>query len=133
MTIDEAIDYNKRIASDYRERSEMLDDSKAVFMCIEKSDNHEHIAEWLEELKDCRDKNKLVVRIDCENIDKVKEGMKELQELKDTKIPELIKQIEFEEKWLHDAYVENGYRHNPSDVNIAFKSIRRMVNKLLRE
>lgn len=51
MSIDETIEYSKRIESDYRERSERLDDAKAVSMCIEKSDNYKHIAEWLEELK----------------------------------------------------------------------------------
>ena len=36
------------------------------------------IAEWLEELKDYRDKNKMVVRIDVENMDSIKDKIEEL-------------------------------------------------------
>ena len=31
------------------------------------AEKHEQLAEWLEELKDYQDKNKMVVRIDCVN------------------------------------------------------------------
>ena len=33
----------------------------------------EQLAEWLEELKDYRDKNKMVVRIDCANLEEFKD------------------------------------------------------------
>ena len=36
------------------------------------------LAEWLEELKDYRDKNKMVVRIDVENMDSIKDKIDEL-------------------------------------------------------
>lgn len=36
------------------------------------------LAEWLEELKDYRDKNKMVVRIDVENMDSIKDKIEEL-------------------------------------------------------
>ena len=36
------------------------------------------IAEWLEELKDYRDKNKMVVRVDAENMDSIKDKIEEL-------------------------------------------------------
>lgn len=36
------------------------------------------IVEWLEELKDYRDKNKMVVRVDCENMDSIKDKIDEL-------------------------------------------------------
>ena len=39
---------------------------------------HEQIADWLEELKDYRDKNKMVVRIDVENMDSIKDKIDEL-------------------------------------------------------
>ena len=53
MTIDEAIDlmYDEADGRDY----------------------HCQIAEWLEELKDYRDKNKFVVRIDCFNSEEFKD------------------------------------------------------------
>ena len=36
------------------------------------------IAEWLEELKGYRDKNKMVVRVDVENMDSIKDKIDEL-------------------------------------------------------
>lgn len=39
---------------------------------------HEQLAEWLEELKDYRDKNKLVFRINCENLKEVTDKAVEL-------------------------------------------------------
>ena len=54
MTIDEAIKELKN--SNYLTNSEEL-----------------QIAEWLEELKDYRDKNKMVVRIDCVNSEEFKD------------------------------------------------------------
>ena len=36
------------------------------------------IAEWLEELKDYQDKNKMVVRVDVENVDSIKDKIDEL-------------------------------------------------------
>lgn len=65
MTIDEAINiaksdikYNKSIGCD--------------------TSYEEQIAEWLEELKDYRDKNKMVVRVDVENMDSIKDKIEEL-------------------------------------------------------
>ena len=46
--------------------------------CIECAEEHEQIADWLEELKDYQDKNKMVVRIDTENVDSVKDKIDEL-------------------------------------------------------
>ena len=39
---------------------------------------HEQIADWLEERKDYRDKNKMVVRVDVENMDSIKDKIDEL-------------------------------------------------------
>ena len=55
MTIDEAIKLEREIAESGIDR-----------MCIFE---HEQIANWLEELKDYQDKNKMVVHVDCENMD----------------------------------------------------------------
>ena len=64
MTIDEAIVSLRNSASkslDYEWQREQY-----------------QIAEWLEELKDYRDKNKMVVRVDCENMDSIKDKIEEL-------------------------------------------------------
>ena len=64
LTIDEAIKLE-------RQTSEEQTDRICTF-------EHEQIAKWLEELKDYQDKNKLVVRIDAENIDSIKDKIEEL-------------------------------------------------------
>ena len=43
-----------------------------------KNDDLQQLAEWLEELKDYRDKNKMIVRIDVENMDSIKDKIEEL-------------------------------------------------------
>ena len=50
--------------------------------CIKCAEEHEQLAEWLEELKDYRDKNKMVVRIDVENMDSIKDKIEEYAESK---------------------------------------------------
>ena len=78
MSIDEGIEKNRKIA----ETKKTLYDA-----CILKEYNrhllreykeHEQLAELLEELKDYRDKNKMVVRVDVENMDSVKDKIDEL-------------------------------------------------------
>lgn len=60
---------------------------EAIAFCHEKSNNIKlkaepqvfiQIAEWLEELKDYQDKNKMVVRIDVENMDSVEDKINDL-------------------------------------------------------
>ena len=63
MTIDEAIvKYNKLANNDRTCHPEEA----------------QQLAEWLEELKDYRDKNKMIVRIDVENMDSIKNKIEEL-------------------------------------------------------
>ena len=69
MTIDEAIVHAREVSS------RKFDDR---VHCIRCSEFHKQLAEWLEELKDYRDKNKMVVRIDCENMDSIKDKIEEL-------------------------------------------------------
>ena len=53
------------------------DDTAAIKEAYERFENcakeHEQLAEWLEELKNYRDKNKMVVRIDCVNSEEFKD------------------------------------------------------------
>lgn len=62
MTIDEAIEMYKKIANT---------DSNCPRYCMNPCEKCvkecKQVAEWLEELKNYRDKNKMVVRIDCAN------------------------------------------------------------------
>ena len=88
MSIDEAIAHAREIAEEQRKDNENCK-YKAEYgckgcadyyskPCIECAEEYEQIAEWLEELKDYRDKNKMVVRIDTENVDSVKDKIDEL-------------------------------------------------------
>ena len=43
-----------------------------------KNDDLQQLAEWLEELKDYQNKNKMVVRVDVENMDSIKDKINEL-------------------------------------------------------
>lgn len=73
MTIDEAIEKFKFIA-----KSDTPCPRYCMLPCDQCVDESEHIAEWLEELKNYRDKNKMVVRVDVENMDSIKDKIKEL-------------------------------------------------------
>ena len=55
------------------------------------------IAEWLEELKDYRDKNKMVVRIDVENMDSIKDKIEELSKYAESQYNKAIDDFA---KWL---------------------------------
>ena len=64
LSIDEAIELERQMAKDQMDR-----------IC---DFEHEQIANWLEELKDYQDKNKMVVRVDIENTDSIKDKIDEL-------------------------------------------------------
>ena len=49
--------------------------------CVQESGQ---LVEWLEELKDYRDKNKMIVRIDVENMDSIKDKIEELSKYAET-------------------------------------------------
>ena len=66
MTIDEAIAHEK---IDSEPCSILCTHTTNRNDCIECRAYHKQLAEWLEELKDYRDKNKMVVRVDVENKD----------------------------------------------------------------
>ena len=68
MSIDEAIAKYKEITN-----TDAVCPGHCNIPCEKCVQESEQLAEWLEELKDYRDKNKMVVRIDCANSDEFKE------------------------------------------------------------
>ena len=88
MTIDEAIAHEREVAEEQRKDNDNCKyksqygckDCADYYSkpCIECAKEHEQLAEWLEELKDYRDKNKMVVRVDVENMDNIKDKIEEL-------------------------------------------------------
>ena len=82
MTIDEAIAHARDVANEQKRRSGICiqNDSECDKFsdCLKCAEEHEQLAEWLEELKDYRNKNKMVVRVDVENMDSIKDKIEEL-------------------------------------------------------
>ena len=75
MTIDEAIAHEK---IDSEPCSILCTHTTNRNDCIECRAYHKQLAEWLEELKNYRDKNKMVVRVDVENMDSIRDKIEEL-------------------------------------------------------
>ena len=100
MTIDEAITLERQVAKEQRDRIGTFDDeySKKCEICAEE---HEQIAKWLEELKDYKDKNKMVVRIDAENIDSIKDKIEELSKYAESQYTKAIDDILKLPKYTH--------------------------------
>ena len=73
MTIDEAIAKYKEITN--ADANCPAHCNISCDKCVQES---KQLAEWLEELKDYRDKNKMVVRVDVENMDSIKDKIEEL-------------------------------------------------------
>ena len=85
ITIDEAIAYAREVSSG------KFDDRVHCTRC---SEFYEHLEELLEELKDYRDKNKMVVRIDCVNSDEFKDILvKTAKEQYNKAIDDFVKEI----------------------------------------
>ena len=100
MTIDEAIAHEKEVAKEIYVEAMLCHanpDYGKLDDCIERGKYHEHLAEWLEELKDYRYKNKMVVRVDVENMDSIKdkiEGLSKYAEIQYEKaIDDFVKAI----------------------------------------
>ena len=73
MTIDEAIAKYKEITN-----TDVNCPAHCNISCDKCVSESKQLVEWLEELKDYRDKNKMVVRVDVENMDSIKDKIEEL-------------------------------------------------------
>ena len=113
MTIDEAIAHAREVAEDKRADADWkfrhgrlnADD------CISCAEEHEQLVEWLEELKDYRDKNKMVVRVDVENMDSIKDKIDELSRYAENQYNKAID--DFAEKAIKIVYEANNRDRNP--------------------
>ena len=73
MTLDEAITKYKEITN--KDTNCPMYCMLSCDKCVQESGQ---IAEWLEELRDYQNKNKMVVRVDVENMDNIKDKINEL-------------------------------------------------------
>ena len=94
LTIDEAIKLEIQIAKEQRDRIGTFDDEYSK-KCEVWAEEHEQIAKWLEELKDYQDKNKMVVRVDCdvENMDSIKDKIEELSKYAESQYNKAIDDV----------------------------------------
>lgn len=72
-------------------------------------------------------------REDCSGIDCVQISIAindHDKQVRDEVIDELLQQVEFEEKWLSDAWQENGYNYSSRDVDIAFSGIKYKLRQM---
>ena len=97
LSIDEAIARERNLAEIYRNDivpKEDYHNMPWIDMANEgnekAAEEHEQLAEWLRELKDYRDKNKWVVRIDIENMDSVKDKIEELSKYAESQYKKAI-------------------------------------------
>ena len=116
MTIDEAIAKYKEITN--TDANCPAHCNISCDKCVQES---EQLAEWLEELKDYRDKNKMVVRVYVENMDSIKD-----------KIEELSKYAEIQyDKAIDDLLGEmNQITYNCQDVDELFEKICDLAEQL---
>lgn len=77
MTIDGTI---SKLMEEAKNRKKYAEKHTVTKEFLYNIDCMEQLAYWLEELKDYRDKNKLVVLIDCKNIEEMQLKIKEVYE-----------------------------------------------------
>ena len=110
LSIDEAIARERQLAKEQRGHIGTLDKEYSK-KCEVYAEEHEQLAEWLEELKNYRDKNKMVVRIDCENMDSIKDKIEELSKYAESKYNKAID--DFTERLIeelsHTTLLKDGY------------------------
>ena len=93
LSIDEAITHAREVAERNRKQfkncpADSRDSEHQT--CEQCAEEHEQLAEWLEELKDYRDKNNMVVRVDVENVDSIKDKIDELSKYAESKYNKAI-------------------------------------------
>lgn len=127
-TIDEAIARERQQAKEQRSHIGTWDKEYSK-KCEEWAEEHEQFAEWLEELKNYRDKNKMVVRIDVENMDSIKDKIEELSKYAESQynkaIDDFIEKVELKYLGVHpDELYEKYY---PSEI---CKQIKELAEQL---
>lgn len=85
MTLDEAITKYKEITN-----KDEICPMHCMLSCDKCVQESGQIAEWLEELRDYQNKNKMVVRVDVENMDSIKDKIDELSKYAESKYNKAI-------------------------------------------
>ena len=126
MTIDEAIRYCKEVEKEQEELYRICPASESEMFhchgtkdcrilkngknkgCKKCAEEHRQLAEWLEELKDYRDKNKMVVRID---VDSIKDKIEELSKYAESQYDKAINNIK-------EELMQNGFIYTQHALDV---------------
>ena len=101
---------------------------EAIAFCYEKSNNIKlkaepevfiQLADWLEELKDYRDKNKMVVRVDVENMDSVKDKIDKLSKYSESQYNKAIDDFAEKLNTKCDGMIKDKWNSNVAPVSWA--------------
>lgn len=129
MTIDEAIKHCGKVAEEQEELYRICPASESEMYhcngtkdcrvlkngknkgCQKCAEEHRQLAGWLEELKDYRNKNKMVVRVDVENMDSIKDKIEELSKYAESQYDKAIDDIK--EKLMQNGFI---YTQHALDV-----------------
>ena len=117
MKIDEAIAHAREVAKRNREQWKNCPADRRDIehqTCEQCAKEHEQLAEWLEELKDYRDKNKMVVRVDVENMDSIKDKIDELSKYAEIQYDKAI------DDFVKMAYEELLYSEHLTEIDIDY-------------
>ena len=124
MTIDEAIAKYKEITN--ADANCPAHCNISCDKCVQES---EQLAEWLEELKNYRDKNKMVVRIDVENMDSVEDKINDLSKYAESQYNKAID--DFAGRLIR--YVDCGHLCSPTEMRWSDLSVVEMVKELAEQ
>ena len=126
MTIDEAIRHCGEVAEEQEELYRICPASESETShcngtkdcrvlkngknkgCQKCAEEHRQLAGWLEELKDYRDKNKMVVRVD---VDSIKDKIEELSKYAESQYDKAIDDIK-------EKLMQNGFIYTQHALNV---------------
>ena len=104
LSIDEAIEKYKEITN-----TKAICPGHCNISCDKCLQESKQIAEWLEELKDYQDKNKMVVRVDVENMDSIKDKIEELSKYAERQYDKAIDDFAENVRLYYSLKQEMGY------------------------
>ena len=119
MTIDEAIAKHIKIAKTQKALYDACTLKEQNNHFLRESEEHEQLAEWLEELKDYRDKNKMVVRVDVENMDSVKDKIDKLSKYAESQYNKAIDDFAEKLNTKCDGMIKYKWNSNVAPVSWA--------------
>ena len=126
MTIDEAIAKYKEITN--TDANCPAHCNISCDKCVQES---EQLAEWLEELKDYQDKNKMVVRVDVENMDNIKDKIEEFSKYAESQYNKAID--DFVERLTTYLGIENATKYGNKNAEQMRNSYGTFMNYEIAE